>query len=151
MTETRHVRDRRRTLRPYVTGAEMSDERIEARVLRNDVEVACRILAAQPADVIGDVEVERVVPGAVEEDVLDTVTQGLHRSGHVDSDLLLVRAEKQHDLEVAFPEQAEILGLHVLEIDEDVVRSHRASVPVCSGSSGLVQRHLYFSFHRKSQ
>jgi hypothetical protein len=63
----------------------MFDERIEAGVLRDDVEERGRILVREHADVVGDVEVQGVRPGRLQEDVLGACALCLMRRLRVSS------------------------------------------------------------------
>ena len=78
--EVRNVRDGCGSLRKYATRLEKFDEGVESRVLRDDVEEARRILARQVANEVGDMEIQRVVPSRLEQDILCIFAQRMSSS-----------------------------------------------------------------------
>ena len=102
----------------------MGDQRIEARVLGNDVEVGLGVALGKPPDVIGDVEIQRIRPVAGDPHVLGPGPEHLHRSREFDRQFRLVGADEDDDPEMFLRQQRKILRLHVLVVDEYVVRAH---------------------------
>jgi hypothetical protein len=56
-----------------VLGLEVLDKRVKPSVLGNDVEGCVRLLGREPADIIGDVEVEGIAARALDVDVFGSV------------------------------------------------------------------------------
>lgn len=115
--EIGEIRDARRAVGKDLLSLEMLDQRIEARVLGNDVKEGVRLRGREDAYVVGDVEVQRVAAGRFEGDVFGVVAEWLQHRRQRDRDLRLIGAKEHLDLERAIREQAEILRLDVLEID----------------------------------
>jgi len=67
----------RRALDEELLRSEMLDQRIEAGVLGDDVEERARVLAGERANVVGDVEVQGVRAGGLEDHVLGAGAEGL--------------------------------------------------------------------------
>ena len=58
--------------------------RIKARILRDDLKASLRVLHYQSAEVVGDVEVQGIVPAALHLDVFRVLAERLQRAcqGH---------------------------------------------------------------------
>ena len=87
-----------------------------------------RLLGRQLADVERDVEVERVLAVADDRDVLRIRPEGLHRLHEPEFEPRLVLSEEHEDAPLARLQAAEVVGLHVLEIDEEILVGHGASL-----------------------
>jgi hypothetical protein len=71
------------------------------------------------------VEVEGIGAGAGDLDVLGFVAHALDGLGDVEGEFCLIGADEDEDAEALEVQGAEGVGLNILEIDEDVVHSHR--------------------------
>ena len=85
-----------------------------------------RLLLEQAADVVRDVHVDGVLAGARDLHVFGVCTQHLHGVHQLEGDasLRLGGADKHLYAELASGERGEAVGLHVFEIDQDVVSGH---------------------------
>jgi hypothetical protein len=101
----------------------MLDQGIEARIFRDDVKERGWVFARKRADVVGDMEVQGIGSSRFEDDVFRVAAKGLQSRCKRNGNLGLVGTEKDLDPEWAVLEQAEILRLNILEIDQDEVCS----------------------------
>jgi hypothetical protein len=104
---------------------EMSDQGVEAGVMGNHMEERIGLPLAEATDVERDVEVQRIGAHARDLDVFGPGAQALHPLGEGEGDAVLLGADEHHHLERPSSQQLQPLGLQTLEVDQDVVRSHR--------------------------
>lgn len=116
------VADRLDPLAGNVQCRQVLDQRIEAGIPGDDGETGARVLRRQPADIEGDVEIERVLAAAGDLDVFGIAAERLQCLHQFQQDLRLARAEEHLDPARSRLEQAEVPGLRVLEVDEDEIR-----------------------------
>ena len=102
----------------------MSDQRIKASVLRNDVKSRRVILDGEYADVVGNVEIESIGAPGFQEHVLGIRSQSVKRCRKSNRNFRLARAQEQFDFEMAATKQRELLGLDVLVVYEHKVGRH---------------------------
>jgi hypothetical protein len=76
------------------------------------------MLDGEPAEVVGDVEVQGIVAVALHLDVLDIRAEGLEGTDQRHRHLGLVRAKENFDFEGAAPERRNVVGLDVLKIEQ---------------------------------
>src|SRR5687768_4966134 len=74
--------------------------------------------SSEPADVVGNVEINGVVTLSIDLDVFSIWSKCLKGARHREWNLRLVRPQKHLDLVWAAIQRSHILGLHVLEVDE---------------------------------
>jgi hypothetical protein len=100
-------------------GVHVLDERIVAVVLREDDELRLRAgLLATPSQLVGEVEIEVVLPIAGDLQPADPLPQRLRLLHQREGDLVLGFADEDQDVRVAVTDQVEIDLLDVFEIDE---------------------------------
>src|SRR6185312_6156003 len=119
--------DRRMPLRNGAFVLQMLDQWIEARVLGNDAERSTGNLGGKQPDIVGEVEIEGIVAGRLEENVLGISAKRMHGLGEFDRYLRLARAEKELQLELAAAQQLDIGRLNVFVVDQHEVH-HPSSV-----------------------
>jgi len=108
----------------YVPAFEMLDQGIKTFVLADDMKLRIRVFSRQFTNVIGDMEIQRILAVAGYLDVLGVVTKKLHGICKVKRYLCLVRTDKDEYLEWVPGQELKVLGMNVFEIDEYVVRCH---------------------------
>src|SRR4029079_15527930 len=96
----------------------MFDQRIEASVLRQYVETGAGSLRDQPADIVSDVEVERIPSAAIDMDVFSIRPEGLQGTNDVEWNLGLVGTHEHLNSEGPTVQCTNVFLLNVLEINK---------------------------------
>lgn len=117
--------DARRAGRKDVFRLEMLEQRIEAGILRNDVKVSGRVCRRQLPDIERDVEVEGVLAVAGNPHILAIRSHALQCGSDLERHLRLACADEHENLEVVMFQRSQGFGLDALEIDQDVVSTHK--------------------------
>jgi hypothetical protein len=92
------------------------------------VEVSSRVFGRKDAYVVSDVEIDGIIPGCFQRHVFSIAAKGLEGCCKCHWNLSLIRPQKHFNLEWPALQQANILGLNILKIYENNIRSHRASL-----------------------
>lgn len=124
--ECSDIAERRYALARDVFRLKVLDERIETGVFGNHMESGARQLGGEATNVIGDMEVESVSARARNPDILSVWPKGLEFGRQFERDFGLVCSAEHLCDETAPAKLREVLGLNVLEIDQDYVRFHVA-------------------------
>ena len=99
----------------------MPDQRIESLVPADDVKMRLWVVRGQSSNVVRNMEVQRILPVAGYFDVFAILAERLQCLRQFDRHFGLIGTDANQDLERVPLEQFQVLWLHVLEIDEDVV------------------------------
>jgi hypothetical protein len=120
-TAARH--EAARVCRSDLPGLQVLNERIEAGILRNDVEERPLVVRCKPAEVVRDMEVEGIGARRFQFDGISPLAQLVDRQYKVTWKLRVVGAEEDAYLELLVFQHSERLHLHALVVDQHVVRA----------------------------
>ena len=110
-----------------VFGLKVFDERIEAGVSGHDIKSPAGSLGGQAADVVSDVEIERVAAAALDQHQFGIGSDRQQGGDQAGWNFRLVGSAKDLDLAGATTKRRQVLRLNVLEVYEDDVRFHAAN------------------------
>ncbi len=111
----------------------MLDQWIEATIFRDHVEDHAGSLSREATNVVRNMEIESVTSVAINLDVLRVWPESLQGTGHLQRNLSLVGTNEHLDLERTTRQQAHVLGLNVLEINQDKMGLQAAPLPPKGG------------------
>ena len=100
----------------------MPDQRVESLVPADNVKVRPGVLRGQSSNVIGNMEVQRILTVAGYFDVFAIPAERLQCPRQFKRHFGLTGTDENQDLERVPLKKLKVLGLNVLEIDEYVVR-----------------------------